>query len=418
MRILWFSNTPAAGGEVLSGSGVRGGWLTSLNKALRGVTQLSIAFNYARYIEPFEYLGVMYYPICKRNWRVNIIRENLLGTFHDSDDLNEYLKLIDLVRPDVIHIHGTENPFGCIIGKTKIPVVVSFQGGCSVISHKFYSGVERKYGILSDVRLFKPRTWLFNKSYNYYFKRNIIKSALREQKNLSNCRYIIGRTDWDRRITRILAPQSIYFHNDELLRDIFYKVHWEKPKHPYLAIHSTLGDAPFKGLETICQAIYELKKINISVEWRIAGLSYNSLSNKMVRKKLGSLYPTNGIVFLGNLEEPELIKSLLEADIFVMPSHIENSPNSLCEAMILGIPTITTLAGGSSSLLQDKKEGIVIQDGDPWSMAGAILELSNNLDVALTYGKNARNTALNRHDPENTVKELLAIYDRICTDHK
>ena len=107
---------------------------------------------------------------------------------------------------------------------------------------------------------------------------------------------------------------------------------------------------------------------------------------------------------------------MLEADIYVMPSHIENSPNSLCEAMIIGMPCITTLAGGTPSLLKDKEEGLVIQDGDPWSMAGAILELHHNPEIAFTYGRNARKRALKRHDPDKIVDELLDIYREIVNN--
>jgi len=54
------------------------------------------------------------------------------------------------------------------------------------------------------------------------------KLALIEKMNLSNVRFIIGRTDWDRKIRRVLAPHSKYFHNDEILRDSFYKAEWKK----------------------------------------------------------------------------------------------------------------------------------------------------------------------------------------------
>ena len=42
-----------------------------------------------------------------------------------------------------------------------------------------------------------------------------------------------------------------------------------------IIIHSTIGDSIFKGFETICQAINELNKIGIDIEWRVAGVSRN-----------------------------------------------------------------------------------------------------------------------------------------------
>jgi glycosyltransferase involved in cell wall biosynthesis len=113
------------------------------------------------------------------------------------------------------------------------------------------------------------------------------------------------------------------------------------------------------------------------------------------------------------LNERELIEKLKEAHIYIMPSHIENSSNSLCEAMILGMPCIATYAGGTGSILKDGEEGILIQDGDPWAMAGAILELYRNKELSIKYGINARNRALKRHDKNKIVNDLLEIYKNI-----
>ena len=81
--------------------------------------------------------------------------------------------------------------------------------------------------------------------------------------------------------------------------------------------------------------------------------------------------------------------------------------------MILGMPCITTIAGGSSSLLKDKEEGLVIQNGDPWSMAGAVIEMASDTDKSIHYGKRARERALLRHNMTTIVKDLIQIYSKI-----
>ena len=413
MKVLWFSNTPAGGDEVLKIGITRAGWLHSLDKAINQKVKLSVAFYYARFAEPFEHNGVFYYPICKKNWKFNIIKKKVLGDFIERENLQVYLDIINTVKPDVIHLHGTETPFGCIIGRVEIPVAVSIQGNCTVYNHKYYSGIERVYASLRDSRIWSPYTWIFKKSFNQIYKNTAVKITKREQKTFKYCRNIIGRTDWDRRITSILAPQSKYYHNDEILRDIFYQKVWKRRNNSSLLIHSTIGESIFKGFETVCQALNELNKIGIEIEWRVAGVARDGLLDKVVRKMLKRTYPEKGLILLGNLDENELVEKMLEADIFVMPSHIENSPNSLCEAMIIGMPCITTLAGGSSSLIIDKEEGLVIQDGDPWSMAGAILELAADREKAFTYGRKARNRARLRHNKDKIVSELLVIYNLI-----
>jgi glycosyltransferase involved in cell wall biosynthesis len=413
MKVLWFSNTPAGAEEELKISATRGGWLISLEKAIKAKVELSVAFYFARYAEYFESDGVKYYPVCRKNWKLNIIRNKIFGDYIDREDLPVYLDIIDKVKPDIIHIHGTENPFGCIIGETEIPVVVSIQGNYTVCTHKYFSGIERKYTSLRGVDIRSPNTWLDNKSRIRRHRISSVPKTKREQRNLFNCRNIIGRTDWDRRISRILSARSRYFHNDEILRDSFYQKKWASPGNDKIIVHTTTGGAIFKGFETVCQALNELLKIGIDIEWRIAGIPKNSWLDKVVKKMLKDSYPSKGLILLGNLQEPELVSRMLEADIYVMPSHIENSPNSLCEAMIMGMPCISTLAGGSSTILKDKEEGLIIQDGDPWSMAGAILELASDREQAVRYGEKAREKALIRHNKDKIVSDLMVIYRTI-----
>lgn len=96
-----------------------------------------------------------------------------------------------------------------------------------------------------------------------------------------------------------------------------------------------------------------------------------------------------------------------------MASHIENSPNNLSEAMILGMPCIATFAGGTGSLLIDGYEGILIQDGDPWAMAGAVMEMKENFERAIVVADKARTRALNRHDKNRIINDLIDIYKKI-----
>lgn len=413
MKVLWFSNTPAGGEKILNLDNTRGGWLVSLEKVLKEKVNLSVAFNYVKYAERFENEGVKYYPISKRNWKYHMLKNKFFGEFTDTEDLQVYLDIINTVKPDIIHIHGTENPFGCIIGQVEVPVVQSIQGNYTVSNYKYFSGIERKYATMRGISLRKPYTWVFNRSRNHRYKTSSVPKTAREKRNLRNCRNIIGRTDWDRRITRILAPESTYFHNDEMLREPFYYHKWQDPGNKKLIIHTTTGESIFKGFETICMSLNELNKIGIDVEWRVAGFSSGSLVDRMVKKKIGNSYPKKGLVLMGNLKQEILIRSMLEADIYVLPSHIENSPNSLCEAMIMGMPCITTLAGGSSTILRDKEEGIVIQSGDPWVMSGAILELHSDRELAISYGEKARKKALARHDRDKIVTDLMTIYKTI-----
>lgn len=412
MKVLWFANTPGSGAEVIKSDGFGGGWIKSLDILIGENAELHLAFSFPKPLKPFVHRGVNYYPIVPKNWKSSWLKDRVSIKIKDEEELSIYLDIIKKVKPDLIHIHGTENSFGAIIGKTDIPVVVSIQGNITVCHHKFLSGFEMNF--------IREKEWRFSRIYDFPFYRSFKSNYLlfekmkqREIKNLKNCKYILGRTNWDRRITMVLAPNSRYLHGDEVLRDVFYENQWTQPKNEKLTIHTTNGNSPYKGFETLCQALYLLNKSGLNVEWRVAGIKANDLIVKITKSKLGKEFPNKGLDLLGALNEKALAEKLLEANLYVMPSHIENSPNNLCEAMILGMPCIATFAGGTGSLLNDGQEGILIQDGDPWAMAGAILELAQNPEKAIQMGEKARERALLRHDKERITNNLIETYRKI-----
>lgn len=226
----------------------------------------------------------------------------------------------------------------------------------------------------------------------------------------------MGRTDWDRRITRVLAPESDYHYGGEILREVFYKAKWQPHNRSKLIVSTTNGDSFYKGFETICQSVALLNELGIDFEWRVAGIAYDDLIVKVVRRKLRVSYPEKNLVLMGRLSDTQLVNSLLDTDIYVMSSHIENSPNNLCEAMLLGVPCIATFAGGTGSMLSDKEQGLLIQDGDPWAMAGAVLELKSNPELAQELGAKAKKLAHQRHNPEIIAKDITAVYKKIIDD--
>lgn len=416
MKVLWFSNTPANSEYYLNNKTIGGGWLQSLDTAIQNEIDLHVAFYYPKVSKSFKYGNTTYYPIAHKNWKFNSIKNSILNLIENETDTELFLGIINEVKPDIIHIHGTENPFASIITKVNIPVAVSIQGNITVYRHKFFSGIEQKFSREKPFNINLLRYVLKKSFFQSYLLMK--KMEKRELTNLLNTKYILGRTDWDRRIAKTMTNNAMYFHSDEMLRDVFYEKKWANSTITNkLIIHSTTGNNFYKGFETICQVAQILKNKNIPFSWQIAGLTKNDSIVQAVKLKLGSSnFPENELIFLGKLEEKQLVEKLCEANIFIMASHIENSPNNLCEAMILGIPCIATFSGGTSSLLIDKENGLLVQDGDPWSMAGAIMETMENYQTAISMGLSARQKALKRHDKNSIVNELISIYNKIITE--
>jgi glycosyltransferase involved in cell wall biosynthesis len=394
--------------------------LKSLDKILSKHVELHVAFEYPRYIEDFEHKGIYFHPITPNSElksKFVILRSLIFDGFIDEQHKEKYISIIKKVNPDIIHIHGTENAFSVILKYDMlIPVVLSIQGNSTVYNYKFFDGLPKSLGSMRNFN--SLRSFFMSKPYSKVFCQST-KGFLREQKYFKLHKNIIGRTDWDRRITSILSPGRNYFHNDEVLREEFYLRQWKfNNQFEEVVIHSTIGSNYFKGIEVILMASHLLKLNGLRHKWKIAGISSDELIVKIAKRHLNIGEVDSQIIYLGNLDESELSDQLLNSHIYVMPSHIENSPNNLCEAMILGMPCIATHAGGTSSLITDKEDGLLIQTGDPWSMSGAILELCSDFERAIELGRNARQRAIKRHNKEKIVFDLVQIYSEVLGVNK
>ena len=233
---------------------------------------------------------------------------------------------------------------------------------------------------------------------------------------LCDSKHIIGRTDWDRRVTSVLAPNRKYYHNDELLRNAFYENVWNSDcfLSKEFKIITVAGSPLFKGFETIVKTTLILQKLKeIKFVWNIIGLSENDPGVKMIVSWLNVNLKDINLKFYGKMSPEKFVPLMLNSNVYCQVSHIENSPNSLCEAMLTGMPIVATFAGGTESLLENNKEGILVQDGDPYAMSGAIMELKNNPEKAKQMAQHARQRAVLRHDPVKIVEELFTIYKEI-----
>jgi glycosyltransferase involved in cell wall biosynthesis len=414
VRILWFTNTPGLSKEMLNAATYGGFWIDSLQERIEKEREciLGIAFYFNKPVAPFELNGTFYFPLLKpKKSKIGSIISQLQHQILSEDEvMPQYLEVINSFQPDLIHVWGTENSFGLITTYVKIPVLIWMQGIISVISENLFTTLQPWQFLLytNKIKLLKG-----DGSYHGY--KRLLKRVPVEKKILSNSRFIAGRTEWDHRVTRVLAPQSQYFHCDEMLRDVFFQNNWLPHTHEVFKVCSVLTAHSFKGIDTIIDSMKYLKEIlDERISWDIIGAYENEdVIQILKRKNRIASFSDCGITFKGVLHGELLINELCNSDLFVHPSNIENSPNSICEAMVLGMPTIACFAGGISSLIDDGKEGILFQPRDSRSLAGAVLDLCKNRDKAVIMGQNARIRAIKRHNHEAIYRNIISIYHTI-----
>lgn len=418
MKVLWFSSANTLFNEKGDRSYNGKGWIASLQDAVRQSAPdigLAVAFLSAEDSGAIVQDGVTYYKIRKRTpaGLHKLLRNWKGGETENYDD--RIREITEDFRPDLVQVFGCESKLaGAIVSIRDIPVLVHIQGILNECIPRFFpSGWGPEDMVI-------PSTFVNEKilrnGYIHLYEDYRLRAA-KEKEYLSAMHYAAGRTSWDMEAVRRYSSAG-YFHVDEVLRPAFYRyagMH-HKPVNGTgdpVKISSTISPVPYKGLDLILRTAARLREDGRRIRWDVAGIAPDSDIVSIFEKKTGIRAEENGIRFRGVLDEIQLARMLLDSDIYVHPSYIDNSPNSVCEAQILGIPVAATAAGGTSSLIQDGVTGKVVGTGDSAAMAEAIACYMNRPEEAEATAKAAAEAAALRHDKERIVSDLLSAYHSI-----
>jgi glycosyltransferase involved in cell wall biosynthesis len=98
------------------------------------------------------------------------------------------------------------------------------------------------------------------------------------------------------------------------------------------------------------------------------------------------------------------------ADVLVLPSHSEGSPNVLLEGMAAGVPVVATAVGGVPEIVRPGESALLVRPHDPRGLADAIRLLLTDADLARRLAANAGARIVERHSPESRVRSLVEMY--------
>lgn len=412
MKVLWITNIlfPEAR-ALLCGENVTatfGGWMTTAAEGLLTLSdeiELSVASVSDRVSELTRLEGekIRYYimPNCTR-----------------IDKYDYYMKKIcQEAMADVVHIHGTEFPYGYSWIKScpTANVVVSIQGMVSVISKYYLAGLSKKE-VIFNITVHDLLRNTIRGEQKLFYKRGKLELEV-----IKNIKHVIGRTSFDYAHCKAINPSINYHYCGETLRKEFYTDRWTYEQCTPHTIFLSQTSYPIKGLHMVLYALPIIIRQFPDVHIRIAGdniiqcnnirsffrlTGYGRVIRKIIKvKKLG-----DRITFTGPLTTDEMKREYLKANVFICPSSIENSPNSLGEAQVLGTPVVASFVGGIPDMMRGDES--MLYRFEEYEMLAekvcAIFKSKSNIDT-LTM----RNIALKRHDAEENATRLLNIYKDI-----
>lgn len=418
MKLLWICNMmPAQVRRHMGEAGGSGLWVDHVLSDLEQIPELRLhilcrgervcsgavnaQISYRIFSEPLPYV---YYPELERLF---------------AQELADF-------QPQVIHSWGVE--YGHTLAMVnaaeaagmKDKMVIGIQGLCSICAIHYTEGI--------------PQSVLRSASFRDFLRRdNIVqqqkKFQLRGQmevRALEQVSHVMGRTHWDRACTMQVNPDAQYHFCPETLRAPFYQGSWEYASCQKHRIFANCCEYPIKGFHYVLEAFAQIVKRWPDATLAVPGQSFLNchgkeyLRQQTYHKYLAKLAKQYGLAerieFLGHLSPEEMKQAYLEANVFVLSSTVENSPNAMGEAMLLGVPCVCADVGGVSSLLVHAQEGFLYPSTAPYMLAYYVQRVFTMGEAAQSLGAAARSHALKTHDPEENRRLLLAVYEQLAQE--
>lgn len=163
-----------------------------------------------------------------------------------------------------------------------------------------------------------------------------------------------------------------------------------------------------KDLPTFYRVAEEVLRRNINVTFVIVGDGYGDELSR-ARAEVAERGLEQVVCFTGH--RTDLRNIYASFDIFLMTSLTEGMPNTLLEAMSLGVPSVSTRVGGVPELLEHGKEGFLAPVGDAMGLADAVVELINNPSLLKECGIACRNKIVSQFSFSRRVRLMEDYYD-------
>ncbi len=416
MRILWIVNVvpPTLTTSINRPTEILGGWVESMSSVLskKEEVKLGIACKCQEGLAFDNNVGgIKYYSVPYGK------KTSIKGL---TVRCREIIQSFD---PEIVHIEGTEfihaRAMQLAAKEAGIPVVISLQG----ILDGYYP-YQCGHLMIDDMMFSRSLTnisaaWILHLRKTRWFAKRLKP----ENDIISDAEFILGRTSWDRAHAYKINTKALYYNCNRNLRPPFYTENWSAEKREIHSLYVGNGYYALKGVHYVVQAVAQLRNEYPDIKVYVAGYKPFSEGDKRsffkkgyglyLKKLIGKLGVEDNIVFTGPLQANEVAERLSRVHAYILCSVIENSPNTLGEAMMVGTPCIASYVGGVPDMVTDGVEALLYRDDDPAMLAWRIKQLFDDDELCLRLSENAKKRAAKTHDLDGNADQLLKAYNEV-----
>ena len=405
MKILWLCNIVLP--ELAEEFGFKtkqpiGGWLEGMWGGLKHVSKLSLGMCVpiikTERMKDGEFDGYRYYSF------------QIRGVDGIEEQKNRFIEIISQFKPDIVHIWGTEfvHSYSMMLACKEIgiqsKVVINIQGLATYCAKSYRLGIP-------DNEYYK----IYDGNTIFDGEKGFVCNSKYEIETLKNVQHVIGRTDWDRACVYDINPACKYHYCGEIMRPEFYEPIGTRDfvEHRILISQASY---PIKGLHNVLEQLGKLRDDYADLSIHIAGtnlyeadIPYAQYIKNLIRK-----YDMEKCIsFVGMLDASNMKREYNEAQVFLSCSNIENSSNSICEAMLAGTPVVASYVGGTGSFVKHEKTGLLYPVNEPQIMSLYIRRLFEDEKLATSISSEAKKEISEFVDRDKNRERLISIYNCI-----
>ncbi|MCC6300014.1 MAG: glycosyltransferase family 4 protein [Anaerolineales bacterium] len=169
-----------------------------------------------------------------------------------------------------------------------------------------------------------------------------------------------------------------------------------------------------KGLPTLLTAYAQVNKSRPTALLVVGEVRHGEDSQTV--EKMRASNPDLRIIVTGYVSPSDLPEYYSLIDVFVHPSVHDGMPNAILEAMACEQAVIATPVGGIKELIEDGKNGMLVNVNDADGLAEKIVELLDDSEKRARLGKSARESVIEKFTLANELNANLDVYRKLGID--
>ena len=170
-----------------------------------------------------------------------------------------------------------------------------------------------------------------------------------------------------------------------------------------------------KGHATLIRAVAGIRRTRPDLAFEVLLVGDGPLLASL--KELAKAYAIDNVIrFVGQVGNVKAFFGV--ADVMVLPSFSEGSPNVVLEAMAARVPLVATRVGGVPEIVRDRETALLVPAGDAGTLAGALLELIDRSELRSQLAARAHDHVAAEFTPAQYNARLMAVYHKALAAHK